>query len=77
MVTYIAKGPGKQFQGGLTDCLVWSQTLVASEQAKVVKIFRSRAGEPHARVILEITENGFRLVKAGRIATVKKLLRNG
>jgi hypothetical protein len=51
------------------ECIEWARSQAAKTP---VKILRARAGERHARIVAEVTADGWRLVRGRRTAAVPK-----
>lgn len=65
--------------GALGELCAWAEKRIAARQAKIIKILKARPGEPTARVVLEITEDGITGTPNGRqiaLSRLKKALKN-
>jgi len=60
--------------GGLLDCLAAGSSWVASNQSRVVKIFKLRNDQKKSPVIAEITIDGIRWITNGRQISIKSLM---
>lgn len=73
MAFYFAVSSKLVFMGSLQDCLENAQNMIADKKAKIVKIFRARAGDKKAFIIGEVTKDGFRDTPHSRCIDLKIL----
>jgi hypothetical protein len=69
MSAYVAMARGATHWGSMGECIEWARSQAAKTP---VKILRARAGERHARIVAEVTADGWRLVRGRRTAAVPK-----
>lgn len=74
MRSYFAICGNSVYADGFLGCIKWSQQELASG-VKIVKIASARPGDPHARVVGEVTSAGFSLVTAGRVIPISLVKR--
>ena len=58
MKTYAALGEKSGYVGAISDCVSWALDSVDKGLEPVYQIIRCRAGEPEAKVIAQVHENG-------------------
>lgn len=73
MRSYFAKQGNKLHQGGWVEVLAWARKEIDGDSTPI-KLFTSRAGEPDARIVAEISTDGERLINEGRIISLKALI---
>ncbi len=74
MRCYVAVSGGCPSTGGWSQCLHWATQQIKENDSAAVKIHIARGGEKHARVVAEITKDGFKSIKSGRSVAIKKLM---
>ena len=72
MRSFVAFHDSDQCWNGFVGCAAWAQAQVGNG-ASVVKIATARAGESHARIVAEVTTDGLRLVRSGRVVPIKSV----
>jgi hypothetical protein len=76
MKTYVALAGNKAIaSGGWQECLQASSIAVTSDPNCVVKILALRPDDKRAKVVREVTIEGFRHIYRGRTVPVKRLMR--
>lgn len=62
-------------EGGLSTCLETANQLISEgkDSSIAIKVARARHGEPYAHIVLEVTRDGIRQVRRGRLVKVKTL----
>ena len=71
--TYFAFSDSEIYGSGLGSCLAWAANRVREGSAEVVKIAAVRAGEASARIIGDVTADGFVIARAGRVIPTKRI----
>lgn len=77
-VYYAVTGNDTARAGALLELCAWAVAHVTSRKAKIVKILKARPNERHARIVLEITQDGTTIIRHGRtlaLGTLKKAKR--
>ncbi|NCC61230.1 MAG: hypothetical protein EOM12_09860 [Verrucomicrobiae bacterium] len=80
MHVYYATASKLAKRGSFADCLSWANERLAAKQARIVKIFHARPLEPRARIIGEVTDEGYFRTPGGRsvhLSLLKKAVGNG
>ena len=73
MKTFIATSGNQSFGGGLPDCLVWANEVISEIPAAdtIVKIHRIRSEQKYMRIVFEVTSDGIRKIKGGRVVPLR------
>lgn len=77
MRIYMADTPDDRLYSGWLHCLNWAQNRVQHDHYPIVQIFKLRAGEKEKRIVAEVTAEGTRIIKNGRIQKMTKEDRYG
>jgi len=77
MKTLVALSGRFRHMGGLYNCIEWATSVVRRNHTRVVKIARLRKGDAYGRLIVEITSDGCRFLRAGRVIKASKLTGKG
>ena len=77
MKTLIATSGNESYSGNILNCIHWANGVISEFPGAdtVVKLYRIRAGEKVAVVIGEITSDGLRGIKNGRVVPTHSLLK--
>lgn len=70
---YFAASSKLVVMGSFQHCLETARRLIIDKKARVVKIFRGRAGDKKAFIVGEVTKDGFRDTPSGRCVDLKFL----
>lgn len=73
MKTYFALSQNSVNIGSFTSCCRYANSLLNEHDA--IQIAVARGGEKRARIVGELTCDGFRLISQGRYVDVKKVRR--
>ena len=57
MHTYFAVSSKKVFNGSFIQCVKWSNNLLLSQQAKIIKIFKARPNEKNCKIVFEVSRD--------------------
>jgi len=72
MQSYFAIQGQNKYQHGLMGCLAWSAQQIKLDPTPI-KILKTRAGEPNATVIAEVTPESIRFITGGRTISTRAL----
>ncbi len=59
--------------GSLSSCFRWAKASIDRDGNAVVKILKARPQEKYARVIIEVTKDGWIGIRDGRLIALSKL----
>jgi len=71
MKTYFALTPNNAFIGSFPQCYRHAVNLLSQNEA--VQLACARGGEKRARIVGELTTEGFRIIANGRFVNVKSV----
>lgn len=76
MRTFILTGNKNHepIMGGWLQVMHHAKESITDNQNLILKLYKARAGENHARLIIEITRDGIREIENGHQPTIKSLL---
>lgn len=80
MRVYFAALSKTAFVGSLPQCINWANEQIDSRKARTVKILKARPNELKARIIFEVTKDGTRATRNGRVinlALLKSVSKHG
>ena len=75
MKSYFAYVGKKAVKGGFSDCLVRGAQMVEEDEGAIVKLCCARGGEKNARILAELSRDGLRFCRSGRMVKLRTLER--
>lgn len=77
MKTYAALGEKSSCVEGISDCVCWALDSVDKGLEPVHQVIRCRAGEPEAKVIAQVHENGIEHLEEPLYISISRLIDGG